>query len=332
MKSRHPRASHVSGCSGATVRTGNGASLKGADVFMARDYRPRRQPVGRPQRRVGVPRSASFRTSAPSTSAPPVMRRTGRHLAGAEPRPQRSEQHFEQRQQRDLGRRQVARRDHQQHARQAELEEAEHCEQQRRRAAAPMNGKANGSISTAEIAPPMNTAGIRSTDCPRVFSTTTLTAEANGAPSAISMPSTLAARFDAAGCPRTSTRCRPSRWRSRAHVRGGYRRTSARPTRAAPSVSGATASTISVLAVEVSVSASMKQTNMIAHMQPDSSPASRRVAAIRRNRADQQQITADEHRREQAAPERDLEPPLRLQLRRQVARDHARDAPQESAR
>ncbi len=38
-------------------------------------------------------------------------------------------------------------------------------------------------------------------------------------------------------------------------------------------VSGATASTINVLAVDVSVSASMKQVNIVAHIAPDTSPA-----------------------------------------------------------
>ena len=81
-------------------------------------------------------------------------------------------------------------------------------------------------------------------------------------------------------------------------------------------ISGATASTISVLAVDVSVSASMKQMNIVAHMQPDMIPADagapQRAGEVTSN---QQQIAADEDRGEQAAPERDLEPTLRLQLR-----------------
>ena len=57
------------------------------------------------------------------------QRRCGRTLADAEPRPQRPEHGFEQRQQRDLGRRQVAARDDQHHAGDGELEHAERGEQ-----------------------------------------------------------------------------------------------------------------------------------------------------------------------------------------------------------
>ena len=57
-----------------------------------------------------------------------------------------------------------------------------------------------------------------------------------------------------------------------AHVRGGIGAFStARASRAV--VNGPTASTINVLAVDVSVSASMKQVNITAHMAPDINPA-----------------------------------------------------------
>ncbi len=56
------------------------------------------------------------------------------------------------------------------------------------------------------------------------------------------------------------------------HVRGdiGVRRTALASSAV---TSGATASMISVFAVDVRVNASMKLTNMIDHMQPDISPA-----------------------------------------------------------
>ena len=71
-----------------------------------------------------------------------------------------------------------------------------------------------------------------------------------------------------------------------------------------------------MFAVDVSVSASMKQMNIVAHMQPDMRPACpARAQRAGEVTANQQQIAADEHRGEQTAPERDLEPTLRLQLR-----------------
>ena len=151
---------------------------------------------------------------------------------------------------------------------------------------------ANGSISTAEIAPPRNTAGIRSTDCPRFFSTTTLTAAANGAPNAISMPRTLFA--DSMRRPPANIQTIPAiAMPIASHVRSGIGDFSTAHASTAVS-SGETASTIRVLAVDVSVSASMKQTNIVAHMQPDSSPACPRAPALRRSPGGS---TADKRRR-----------------------------------
>ncbi len=95
-------------------------------------------------------------------------------------------------------------------------------------------------------------------------------ADATGAPNAISMPSTLA---------RDSIRKLPANIHTipaiampiASQVRGAMGERSTAHARNAV-VSGATARTISVFAVDVSVSASMKQTNIVAHIAPDSSP------------------------------------------------------------
>ena len=152
-------------------------------------------------------------------------------------------------------------------------------------------------------------------------------ADATGAPNAISMPSTLA---------RDSIRRLPANIHTipaiampiASQVRGAMGERSTAHARNAV-VSGATARTISVFAVDVSVSASMKQTNIVAHIAPDSSPG----AAGAADRADEvapdeEQEPRDGERREEAPPERDLEPPVSLQLGRQVTRHDAGDAPQ----
>ncbi len=143
---------------------------------------------------------------------------------------------------------------------------------------------------------------------PRFFKITTLIAEAIGEPSAISIAEHAGARFDAQAARehRSNASHRNRRLRATYGADIGVRRT----TRASSVViNGATASMISVLAVDVSVSASMKVTNM----SPTCNRTSVRPTPVRRKRArkvtSQQQIAADENRGKQAAPERDLEAP-----------------------
>ena len=117
----------------------------------------------------------------------------------------------------------------------------------------------------------MKTAGTRSTPWPRFFSSTTLIAAAIGEPNAISMPSTLV-EDSMLRLPANIQTIPAVAIATASQVRVGIGDFStAQASRVVNS--GATASTISVFAVDVSVSASMKQMNIVAHMQPEMMPA-----------------------------------------------------------
>ena len=129
-------------------------------------------------------------------------------------------------------------------------------------------GSDSGKVMAQESSAPISTAGARSTWAPVFLSVTRLTAAATGTPNATSVPSQP-----------------PPAWLTNMMTMPIMAAAMASQVRVAIFVfstahastvakSGDSAFTIRVLAVEVKVSAIMKQVNMVAHIAPEMSPAS----------------------------------------------------------
>ena len=131
-------------------------------------------------------------------------------------------------------------------------------------------GSASGSVTAADSSAPSSTAGARSTCAPECFSVTMLIAEATGTPNATSMPNSAVPSVLAWLANMSIMPAKAAAMASQVRSATGVFRANH-----ASSVAnnGDRAFTINVLAVDVSVSAIMKQVNMVAQQRPETSPA-----------------------------------------------------------